>query len=132
VASIVNAIGKSSNWSSTVIFITWDDWGGWYDHVAPAIYDSYEYGFRVPLIVVSPYAKAGYVSHVTHDFGSILKFVETTFNLPSLGYADSRADDMYDCFQFNAAPNAFHPIHTRYDASYFLRHRERPGDPDDY
>ena len=132
VASIVNTIGGSSYWSSTAIFITWDDWGGWYDHVAPAIYDSYEYGFRVPLIVVSPYAKAGYVSHVTHDFGSILKFIEMTFNLPSLGYADARADDLSDCFQFSAGPRAFHPIHTRHDASYFLRRREPPGDPDDY
>jgi len=74
VASIVDAIGNSQYWSSTAIFIAWDDWGGWYDHVAPTIHNSYEYGFRVPLIVVSPYAKRGYVSHVTHDFGSLLKF----------------------------------------------------------
>ena len=57
VASIVNAIGNSPYWSNTAIFITWDDWGGFYDHVAPPIYNSYEYGFRVPLIVVSPYAE---------------------------------------------------------------------------
>jgi phospholipase C len=132
VASIVNAIGKSSYWSTTAIFIAWDDWGGWYDHVAPTIYDSYEYGFRVPLIVVSPYAKTEYVSHATHDFGSILKFIETTFGLPSLGYADSRADDLYDCFQFDAAPQAFHAIQTPHDANYFVHHTEPPGDPDDY
>ena len=82
-ASIVNAIGNSPYWSNTAIFITWDDWGGWYDHVPPhSIINSYEYGFRVPLIVVSPYAKPGYVSHVTHDFGSILKFIEQNFGLP--------------------------------------------------
>jgi phospholipase C len=62
-----NAVGDSPYWSDTVIFVTWDDWGGWYDHVAPVVYNSYEYGFSVPLIVVSPYAKRGYVSHVTHD-----------------------------------------------------------------
>ena len=63
VAPIVNAIGNSQYWSNTVIFITWDDWGGWYDHVAPTVINSYEYGFRVPLIVVSPFAKQGYISH---------------------------------------------------------------------
>jgi phospholipase C len=71
VAAVVNAIGNSPYWSNTAIFITWDDWGGWYDHVAPPIYNYYEYGFRVPLIVVFPYAKPHYVSHEMHDFGSI-------------------------------------------------------------
>lgn len=127
IASIVNAIGKSSAWSSTAIFITWDDWGGFYDHVAPTIYDSYEYGFRVPLIVVSPYAKQGYVSHVTHDFGSILKFIEEDFGLPSLGYADSRADDFSDCFQFGESPRPFRAIRARHDANYFLHLKEIPG-----
>ena len=139
VASVVNAIGKSSYWSNTAIFIAWDDWGGWYDHVPPpkVLKDCPEwgcgfvYGFRVPLIVVSPYAKQKYVSHVTHDFGSILKFIEGVYNLPSLGYADAYADDLSDCFQFNAAPRAFHPIRAPYDASYFLNHTESPGDPDD-
>jgi trimeric autotransporter adhesin len=102
VASVVNAIGSSPYWSNTAIIITWDDWGGWYDHVPPTIINSYEYGFRVPLIVVSPYAKQAYVSHVTHDFGSILKFIEGTFNLPSLGYADVPADDLSDCFKLHA------------------------------
>src|SRR5258708_3610524 len=90
VASIVNAIGNSPYWFDTAIFVTWDDWGGWYDHVPPPLLNSYEYGFRVPMIVVSPYAKPAYISHLTHDFGSILRFVETTFNLPSLGYADAQ------------------------------------------
>jgi phospholipase C len=76
VASVVNAIGNSPSWSNTAIIITWDDWGGFYDHVAPSIRNSYEYGFRVPMIVVSPYAKPGYISHHTYDFGSILKFVK--------------------------------------------------------
>src|SRR6202008_2964623 len=85
VASIVNAIGNSPYWSNTAIIVTWDDWGGWYDHVPPpSRFNQNEYGFRVPLIVISPYAKPGYVSHVVHDFGSILKFVEEIFSLPSL------------------------------------------------
>ncbi len=131
VASIVNAIGSSSYWAHTAIFITWDDWGGWYDHVAPKIYDSYEYGFRVPLIVISPYAKRSYVSHVTHDFGSILKFIEKNYNLPSLGYADARADDFSDCFDFDLSPGEFAPITAPVGARRFLEDRSPPSDPDD-
>jgi phospholipase C len=131
VAQIVNAIGTSQYWSNTAIFITWDDWGGWYDHVAPEIVNSYEYGFRVPLIVISPYAKPAYVSHVRHDFGSILKFIEETFNLPSLGYADLPADDLSDCFNFNQTPLTFQTIPAPLDAAHFLNDRSAPTDPDD-
>jgi len=130
VASIVNAIGQSPYWSSTAIFVTWDDWGGWYDHVPPPIINSYQYGFRVPMIVISPYAKAGYVSHVTHDFGSILKFTEEAFGLPSLGYSDARADDLSDCFDFNQTPLSFRTILAPLDASHFL-HDNRPALPPD-
>jgi phospholipase C len=130
VASIVNAIGNSQYWDNTVIFITWDDWGGWYDHVAPTVINSYEYGFRVPLIVVSPFAKQGYVSHTTHDFGSILKFIEEVYRLPSLGYADQQADDLSDCFDFHRH-NRFEQIRARYGAKYFLNDKTPPTDPDD-
>jgi phospholipase C len=134
VASIVNAIGGSSYWSNTAIFIVWDDWGGWYDHVAPSsIANAYEYGFRVPLIVVSPYAKLAYVSHVNHDFGSILHFVEETYALPSLGNVDAAADDLADCFDFSQTPTSFQPVAARYNADYFLSRSgvEVPLDPDD-
>jgi phospholipase C len=131
VASIVNAIGKSQYWSSTAIFITWDDWGGWYDHVAPKIINAYEYGFRVPLIVVSPYAKPGYVSHVTHDFGSILKFVERVYDLPTLGYADQESDDLLDCFSFGQTPLKFRTIDAPYDANYFLTDTRAASSPDE-
>ena len=141
VASVVNAIGKSQYWNSTAIFITWDDWGGWYDHVPPpqVLVDcqqwgcGYVYGFRVPLVVVSPYAKPGYISHVNHDFGSILKFTEEVFNLPSLGYADAYADDLSDCFNFNQQPTTFRTISAPRDANYFLNDRTppRPADNDD-
>jgi len=131
VASLVNAIGESRYWSDTVVFVTWDDWGGWYDHVAPSIYNSYEYGFRVPLIVVSPYAKPGYVSHVVHDFGSILKFIEQNFGLSSLGYADERADDLADCFDYDQSPLTFHDISAPLSASQFIEDKRPPTDPDD-
>ncbi len=131
VAAIVNAIGTSQPWWNTTIFITWDDWGGFYDHVAPPIYNSYEYGFRVPLLVVSPYAKPGYVSHITHDFGSILRFTEETVGLPSLGYADSRADNLSDCFDFDQPPLQFHTLGARWTAKHFLDDNGPTMDPDD-
>jgi len=119
VASVVNAIGSSQYWSNTAIFITWDDWGGFYDHVSPTIYNSFELGFRVPLVVVSPYAKPGYVSHGQHEFGSILKFVEETFNLPSLGTTDVRADDLSDCFDFTQPMIRYKHVATKYPPRYF-------------
>lgn len=132
VASVVNAIGNSSYWADTAIIITWDDWGGWYDHVAPPVINSYEYGFRVPLIVVSPYAKAGYISKQTHDFGSILKFVEKTFSLPSLNYADATADDLSDCFNFKQTPIVFQTINAPVKAGQFLSDKSPHTDPDTY
>jgi phospholipase C len=139
VASIVNAIGNSSYWSNTAIFISWDDWGGWYDHVPPSqVIDNgtswgsgYVYGFRVPLLVVSPYAKAAYISHVNHDFGSILKFIEENFGLSSLGYADAYADDLSDCFNFNQQPLQFQKVPARLKVDYFLHNHKPPTGPDD-
>jgi len=137
IASIVNAIGQSQYWNNTAIIITWDDWGGWYDLVAPPVSgtNSYEMGFRVPLIVVSPYAKASYISHVQHDFGSILKFIETTFGLstvgPNAGYADSRSDDLSDCFDFSQTPLTFTKIQSKFDANHFLNDKRPAVDPDD-
>jgi phospholipase C len=139
VASVVNAIGNSPYWANTAIFITWDDWGGWYDHVPPpqvlvncATWGcGYVYGFRVPLIVVSPYVKAQYISKQQHDFGSILKFIETRFSLPSLGYADVAADDFSDSFDFNQTPLQFQTITAPFNAQYFLNDKTPPTDPDD-
>ncbi|MDQ6780382.1 MAG: hypothetical protein M3Z37_04410 [Candidatus Eremiobacteraeota bacterium] len=121
VADVVNVIGASKYWSDTAIFVTWDDWGGWYDHVKPQIFNSYELGFRVPLIVISPYAKAGYVSHAPHEFASILKFTEEQFDLGSLGYSDARADDLGDCFNFSQAPLPYHPVIVRYSQQELMR-----------
>ncbi len=120
VASVVNAIGQSSYWNTTAIFVTWDDWGGWYDHVAPQILNSYELGFRVPLIVISPYARLHRVSHEPHEFGSILKFTEKIFGLPTLDTTDKRSDDLFDCFDFNKPPARFKHISAKYPSSYFF------------
>lgn len=114
VASVVDAIGGSQFWDSTAIFITWDDWGGMYDPVAPPQLDRMGLGFRVPLIVVSPYAKKGYVSHFRDEFASILRFAQQAYGLPSLGQTDLRADNLADCFDFTQQPMPFkvigHPL----------------------
>jgi phospholipase C len=131
VAAVVNAIGKSKYWGSTAIFLTWDDWGGWYDHVPPKQLNSYELGFRVPLVIVSPYAKKGCVSHVDHEFGSILKFAEETFSLGSLGTTDVRSDDLSDCFDFTQKPRAFKKIPAPLPPSHFLKQPAVDVPPDD-
>jgi phospholipase C len=140
VASIVNAIGNSPYWANTAIIVTWDDWGGWYDHVPPfkIVNDGvswgsgYVYGFRVPLIVIAPYARPAYISHVNHDFGSILRFVEENFGLQSLGYADAHApDDLSDCFNFQQKPLVFQTIDAPLKADHFLHDTTPPSDPDD-
>jgi phospholipase C len=79
VTSLVNAIMRSPNWKSTAIFLTWDDWGGFYDHVAPPTVDGNGYGLRVPALVISPYAKRGYIDHQTLSFDAYLKFIEDVF-----------------------------------------------------
>ncbi len=131
VASVVNAIGKSKYWDDTAIFVAWDDWGGWYDHVKPKQYNSYELGFRVPLIVISAYSRAGYISKKQHEFGSILKFTEEVFGLGSLGTTDVRADDLSDCFNFAHAPRKFKIIPAKLPASYFLNQAPSNESPDD-
>jgi phospholipase C len=132
VASIVNTVAASPFWSSTAIIVTWDDWGGWYDHVAPKIRNSYELGFRVPLLVISPYVKsAGYVSHVSYEFGSILKFTEEQFNLAPLGTTDTTANDFSDFFNFTQARRKFKKIDAPFDARYFISHPTPNVMPDD-
>ena len=124
VASLVNAIGQSKYWNSTAIFIFWDDPGGWYDPEPPAYVDYDGLGLRVPLVVVSAYAKQGYVSHVHFEFGSILKFTENIFGLDRLSDSDTRAaSPEKDCFNFNAAPRKFKIIPTVLGKDYFL-HRQ--------
>lgn len=81
--------------------------------------------------MVSPYAKPAYISHVTHDFGSILKFIESNYGLPSLGYADALADDLSDCFDFSQTPVPFQPFAAPLKADFFLNDNRPPLDPDD-
>jgi phospholipase C len=124
VASIVNAIGGSAFWANTAIFVVWDDWGGWYDHVVPPQLDVMGLGPRVPLIVISPWAKHRYVSHAQYEFGSLLKFAESAFSLPSLHATDERAAGLADCFDFNQRPQAFAPIPALRQAAFFVDRSE--------
>jgi phospholipase C len=79
VTRLVNAVMRSPDWRSTAIFITWDDWGGFYDHVVPPRVDRWSYGLRVPGLVISPYAKRGYIDHQILSFDAYLKFIEDDF-----------------------------------------------------
>ncbi len=120
----VNAVIAGGLWDKTVIFITWDDWGGWSDHVVPPVVEKWDssraqrdadaylefngqpfrYGSRVPCLVLSPFAKKGYISSVLHSHISLVKFCETQFSLPALNARDAAADDMSDCFDFKQQP----------------------------
>jgi phospholipase C len=122
----VNAIGKSQYWNSTAIVVTWDDWGGWFNHVAPPQLDYQGLGFRVPMIVISPYAKPSYVSHTQYEFASILKFVEDNWKLGRIGVNDVRAASIADCFNFLQAPRSFTTIPSNLPREFF--ERERPND----
>jgi phospholipase C len=79
VTSLINAVMRSPDWSSTAIFLAWDDWGGFYDHVQPPTVDENGYGLRVPALVISPYAKRGYIDHQTLSFDAYVKFIEDDF-----------------------------------------------------
>ena len=120
VASVVNAIGKSAFWKSTAVFVLWDDWGGWYDHVNPPTLDYMGLGLRVPLLVVSPYALAGSITSTCdpsggapYEFGSVLRFTEDLYGLSQLAASDTRAPDpAYDScvFNFSQQPRKFKSI----------------------
>jgi phospholipase C len=144
VASIVNAIGGATAcdggagyWSDTVILVTWDDWGGWYDHVAPPILGGvqgdYQYGFRVPLLVISGYTPQAFVYNANLDYGSILRFMEGVFNITegAIGFADARAsDDLGAFFNFQAHVRPFTNIAAPLNADFFINDKSRPEPPD--
>ena len=119
-AERISSIARSSQWSSTAVFLTWDDWGGWYDHAEPELKDTWKnggpssgpsytgtqfsYGPRVPCMVLSPYARKGHISKAFHSHVSLVRFCETTFGLAPLTPRDAASDDMADCFDFEQTP----------------------------
>ena len=104
VAYLVNQVMDSQYWQSSAIIVTWDEYGGFYDHVAPPRVDGFGYGFRVPTLVISPWVFPNYIDHTQYDFGSLLKLVEQVFGLSSLGARDAQANSMMGEFNFNQAP----------------------------
>jgi phospholipase C len=100
----MNALMRSRYWSSTAVVVTWDDFGGFYDHVAPPHVDLYGLGPRVPAIIISPWAKRGFIDHQTLEFASVLRFIETIFGLPPMTSRDASANDMLGAFDFRDPP----------------------------
>ena len=119
VASVVNAVGESSYWKSSAIIIVWDDWGGLYDNLAPPQLGYGGLGFRVPALVISPYARPGYISTTQYEFGSILKYIEKNWALAPLNRSDSRAASIADCFDYSQTPIKFKKIQSKYPRSLF-------------
>ncbi|MEA2434910.1 MAG: hypothetical protein QOG54_2367 [Actinomycetota bacterium] len=97
---VVNRIMQSKYWKSTAIFLVWDDFGGFYDHVPPPHYDIMGLGPRVPFLVISPWAKEGYVDKTTYEFSSVLKFIETIYGLPCMTDRDCQAGNLMNAFDF--------------------------------
>jgi phospholipase C len=121
VAALVNTVGASKFWDSTAIFVQWDDWGGTYDHVPPPYKDYDGLGFRVPLLVISPYAKQGYVSHVQYETASVLRFAEDLWGLGQLAAADKRANSpAKDSFDFSQQPRKYVKIAAPKPPSFFM------------
>jgi phospholipase C len=112
---VVNAIMASPLWKDTAIFITWDDYGGFYDHVPPPQVDRFGFGIRVPMLLISPYAKDGYVDHTLGEFSSVLRFIENNWGLTQLTERDRAADDFATGFDFAQAPRPPDPQPLRTD-----------------
>ena len=112
---VINAIMRSDMWADTAIFLTWDDYGGFYDHAPPPQVDRFGFGFRVPLLVISPYAKRGHIDHRLGEFSSVLRFIEDNWGLSQLTQRDRRARNLSYDFDFTRDPRAPDPLPLRTD-----------------
>jgi phospholipase C len=149
VASIANAIGASPYWKSTAIVVVWDDWGGWYDHYLPptarlprtvgsgtgSYLDPYEYGFRVPLLVISPYVKSvGFIDHTPRDSTAIINFIATVFGERPVRGLNALTDDLTPMFDFTRKPLPYTPInvgsYSPYNCSNSKAREAQPVDQD--
>ena len=114
---VVDAVMHSPSWKDTAIFITWDEYGGFYDHVPPREVDRMGFGIRVPLLVISPYAKAGYMDHTEGEFSSVLRFIEDNWGLGRLTERDRQASNLSESFDFSQSPRAPDPLPLSTDCS---------------
>ena len=114
---VVNAIMTGPDWESTAIFITWDDYGGFYDHVPPPQVDDFGFGIRVPLLVISPYAKQGFVTSELGEFSSVLRFMEDNWGLGQLTHRDADATPLLSAFDFTQEPRPPDPLPLRSDCT---------------
>jgi phospholipase C len=113
---VVNALMRSPAWKDTLLVVTWDDFGGFYDHVPPVRLDDYGLGIRVPAMIISPYAKSGYVDHTMYEFSSVLRFIEDNWSLrPFLTRRDRIADGLRGALDFTQTPLAPDPQPLRTD-----------------
>jgi phospholipase C len=104
---LLNSIMEGPDWNSTAVFIVWDDFGGLYDHVPPPQVDRFGWGFRAPLLVISPFAKKGYVDHTQYEFSSVLRFTQDSLGLEAtLSDRDANANNMMNAFDFSQTPRA--------------------------
>jgi phospholipase C len=101
---MLHTLMQSDSWEKSAFLITYDDWGGWYDHVVPPQIDDRGYGFRVPTLLVSPYARMGHIDHTLLDHTSILKFIEENWNIPPLATRDAKANNLTSAFDFSMTP----------------------------
>jgi phospholipase C len=116
--ALVDQIMQSPAWKNTLIVLTWDDWGGFYDHVPPVRLDDFGLGIRVPALLISPYAKQGYVDPTVYEFSSVLSFIEHNWSLtPPLTHRDANASDLMNAFDFSQGPGAPLPQPLRTDCS---------------
>jgi phospholipase C len=112
---VVDAIMNSPMWKNTAIFITWDDYGGFYDHVAPPQVDGFGFGIRVPLLVISPYSRDGVVDSHVGEFSSVLRFIEDNWHLTQLTHRDRKATDLGYDFNWSQRPRPPDPLPMRTD-----------------
>jgi phospholipase C len=112
---VIDAIMESPMWKDTAIFLTWDDFGGFYDHVPPPQVDDFGFGIRVPLLIISPYARSGYVDHELGEFSSVLRFIEDNWRLTQLTHRDRDARNLSEAFDFAQEPLPPDPLPTRTD-----------------
>ncbi len=126
---VVDAIMQSPMWKDTAIFISWDDYGGFYDHVPPVNVDRFGFGIRVPMLMISPYAKDGFVDHRLGEFSSVLRFIEDNWGLSKLTHRDRRARNLTEAFDFTQAPRPPDPLPLRTDCEGPIWSPPPPDEP---